>query len=129
MRVIDFRAGPTSAKRLFVVDKDGQYVGMVDAIEAHSSAIDDAVPGLVAVDLARNPNFYLLPNENVRTDLLRFEDTEREALPVLASRSDHAVVGYMTEAYALKRYTQELEQVRASETGSDLFSLGRPPAS
>jgi hypothetical protein len=33
----------------------------------------------------------------------------------------------MTEGYALKRYSQELEHLRSVETGSDLFSPGRPP--
>ncbi|MGC9954541.1 MAG: chloride channel protein [Rhizomicrobium sp.] len=118
---------PGSAKRLFVVDRKGQYVGGIDAIEIHNPLVDDALPGLVAGDLASNCDLFLLPSENVRTALLRFEDKQSEALPVLASHSDHRLVGYMTEGYALKRYTQELEHIRSIETGSDLFSLGRPP--
>ena len=118
---------PGSAKRLFVVDREEQYIGSIDAIEIHSPEIDDALAGLVAGDLASNPGIFLLPDENVRTALLRFENTQSEALPVLAARGDHRLVGYMTEAYALKRYTQELEHLRSVEIGSDLFSLGRPP--
>ncbi len=118
---------PGSAKWLFVVDRNEHYAGGIDTIEAHNPAIDDALPGVVAGDLSQYPELYLLPGENVRTALLRFEDTESETLPVLASRTDRRLIGYMTEAYALKRYTQELEQLRASETGSDLYSMGQPP--
>ncbi len=118
---------PGSAKRLYVVDRAGQYVGRIDISEAHNPDFDDALPGLVASDLAQYPNLYLLPAENLRTALMRFEDTQHETLPVLASPTDRKPVGYITEAYALKRYAQELEAVRASETGSDLYSLGQAP--
>jgi chloride channel protein, CIC family len=118
---------PENTKRLFVVDRTGQYVGQIDILEAHSPMIDDALPGLVAGDLAQHGNLYLLPADNLRTALMRFEDTQSETLPVLASRADRRPVGYLTEAYALKRYSQELERLRANETGSDLYSLGQNP--
>jgi CIC family chloride channel protein len=116
---------PGSSKRLFVVDRDGRYAGLIDVIEIHSPALDDALAGLVAADLAHDPKLFLLPGENVRTALMRFEDTQHEALPVLNTRAERKLIGYMTEAYALKRYTQELEQLRASETGSDLYAPGQ----
>lgn len=126
LRALRERYPPGSAKRLFVVDRAGFYVGSVDAIDLHNPMYDDALPGLVASDLAGHTDLFLVPGENVRTALLRFEDTQSEALPVLASRSDRRLIGYMTEAYSLKRYTQELEQLRSIETGgSDLFPLGK----
>lgn len=115
---------PGSAKKLYVVDRAGHYVGLIDVLEAHNPAIDDALPGLVASDLAQYAGLYLLPGENLRAALTRFEETQTETLPVLASRSERKPIGYLTEAYALKRYAQELELVRANETGSDLYSLG-----
>ena len=37
------------------------------------------------------------------------------------------VIGYMTEAYALRRYNQELERRRNAELGQrDLFSISEP---
>lgn len=116
---------PGSTKRLYVVDRAGQYVGRIEIAEAHSPDLNDALPGLVACDLAEFANLYLLPGENLRTALMRFEESQNETLPVLASASDRKPVGYLTEAYALRRYTQELETVRANETGSDLYSLGQ----
>ncbi|MDE2182448.1 MAG: chloride channel protein [Alphaproteobacteria bacterium] len=118
---------PGAAKRVFVIDRAGQYVGAIDMIAAHDYGLDDALPGIVVGDLARHGALHLLPGDNLRTALLRFEDTQSETLPVLASRTDHRVVGFMTEAYALKRYTQELEHLRASESGSGLYALEPPP--
>ena len=49
-------------------------------------------------------------------------------MPVLNSATERDVLGYVTEAYALKRYTQELERMRGAELGQrDLFSIGPRP--
>ncbi|HUO99755.1 MAG TPA: chloride channel protein [Rhizomicrobium sp.] len=115
-----------SAKHLLVVDRNGHYAGDIDILNAHSQELDDALPGLVAGDLAEDADLFLLPSDDLRTAFRRFEQTERETLPVLAGPGDPRPVGWLTEAYALRRYTQELELVRAQETGSDLYSLGSP---
>ncbi len=67
-------------------------------------------------------------SENIRSALARFDALQIETLPVLLSRSQQTVVGYMTEAYALKRYSAELERMRSAELGQrDLFSIGPLP--
>ena len=48
-----------------------------------------------------------MPEENVRTALARFYDSQVENLPVLDV--DRDIIGYLTEAYALRRYNQELD--------------------
>lgn len=116
---------PGSTKRLYVIDRAGHYAGRIDILEAHDTAIDDALPGLVAGDLAIDTKLYLLPGLNLRDALIRFEDCQCDSLPVLASQENPHPIGYLTEAYALKRYTQELERIRGEETGSDLYSLGQ----
>jgi CIC family chloride channel protein len=123
---LTFPAG--SAKRVFVADAQGRYMGSIDMADVHNSEIDDALEGAVAADLAEKPDLFLLPFENVRTALARYEESQTEDLPVLDSRSERTVTGYMTEAYALKRYSQELERMRSAELGErDLFSLGPLP--
>jgi CIC family chloride channel protein len=103
---------------------------MVDTAELHDSEIDDALDGAVAGDLAEEPEQFLLPSENIRSALARFDALQVETLPVLLSRSQRSVVGYMTEAYALKRYSAELERMRSAELGQrDLFSIGPLPSS
>ena len=128
LRALREKYPPGSATRVFAVATDGGYAGWIDIAEVHDPQIDDAVDQSVVADLVRQPQVYLLPSENVRTALARFEEAQTESLPVLASRNDPHVVGYMTEAYALRRYTQELERRNSAELGqANLFSLGRTP--
>ena len=118
------------AKRLYVVDAAGHYAGAIDIADLHDALIDDALDGAVAGDLAEAPDQFLLPSENIRSALARFDSLQVETLPVLLSRSQKTVVGYVTEAYALKRYSAELERMRSAELGQrDLFSIGPLPNS
>ena len=115
---------PGSAARVFAVAPDGTYAGWLDMAAVHDPQIDDDVDQGYVADLVSQPEIYLLPSENVRTALARFEEAQTESLPVLASRADPRVVGYMTEAYAMRRYMQELERRRSAELGEkSLFSL------
>ncbi len=117
-----------SAKRIFVVDRDNEYVGALDMIAVHDKKRDPGLDGLTARDLVTGSNAFLLPYENVRTALARFDELQVESLPVLSSAAARRVVGYMTEAYALRRYNQELERRRSAEVGErDLFSIAEPP--
>jgi CIC family chloride channel protein len=116
-----------SAKRVFIVDAHEKYLGIVVMATVHDPDITDAAASLVAADLALGAGIYLQPKENLRTALGRFETVEMETLPVLDNMQDMKVIGYLTEAYALRRYTQELERQRNSETGlSGPFGLGIP---
>lgn len=130
MSLADLRAKypPGSAKRVFVVAPDGHYAGWVDMAAVHDAQFDDVVDAAAVADIVGSASVYLLPSENVRTALARFEQSQSETLPVLSARADPRVIGYMTEAYALRRYTQELERRRSAELGEkDLFSLGQMP--
>jgi CIC family chloride channel protein len=62
---------------------------------------------------------------DVRTALSRFEDSESETLPVLAAADDSRVIGYVSEAYALKRFAHEMERQHSAQVGErDLFNIG-----
>jgi CIC family chloride channel protein len=116
------------AKRIYAVDAQGQYAGTIDSDDLHDAEIDDALDGAVAGDLAAAADHYLLPGDNIRTALTRFDLLQIETLPVVASAAERRVIGYVTEAYALKRYTQEMERMRSAELGMrDLFSVAPPP--
>ena len=118
---------PGSAKRVFVVSEAGAYVGTLDIAVVQDPAADEVRDRKVAGDFVSDPDLYLLPFDNVRNALTRFEEKEVEALPVLASGSDRSVIGYLTEQYALRRYNQELERRRTAELGErDLFSISEP---
>jgi CIC family chloride channel protein len=128
LRALRTKYPPGATKSIYAVDSDGRYVGVIDMLAVHDPQIDDVVDFTVVADLAGMKSVFLLPSENVRTALARFDQTQTEALPVLSARADPRVVGYLTEAYALRRYTQELERRRAAELGDEnLFSLGQKP--
>jgi CIC family chloride channel protein len=115
-------------KRIYVLDSEGRYAGAIDTDDLHDPAIDDALDGAVAGDLAQTAEQFLLPGENIRAALARFDALAIETMPVLNSSTQRGVLGYVTEAYALKRYSQELERMRSAELGQrDLFSIGPLP--
>jgi len=118
-----------SVSRVFAVDDLGHYAGLIDVATAHDSDLDAAAAGLVAGDLANDRSHFLQPTQDVKVAMALFAEAEAEALPVVHSNTDRRVIGYLTEAYALRRYTRALEQRRSSELGvPDLFSAGLPPA-
>jgi CIC family chloride channel protein len=115
---------PGSAKYAFTSDPEGNYAGTFDLGEIYDRQYDDVADFVLAADLAGPKSDCLLPMENVRAAMMRFEETRLEALPVLAAGADPRVIGYLTEAYALRRYTEEMERRRNAELGQrDLFSI------
>jgi len=114
-----------SRSTVFAVDEGGRYVGAIDVGAIHDPEFDDAASALVAGDLTGGRGHFLLPEMDVRTALSRFEDSEAETLPVLAAADDSRVIGYVSEAYALKRFAHEMERQHSAQMGErDLFNIG-----
>jgi CIC family chloride channel protein len=107
-----------SVKLVFVTDEGGQYQGLLDMAAVHNPELDEQAEEVRVRDLARNARYFLLPRTNVRTALRQFSEAEEEGLPVLDSPTSRKVIGYLTEAYALRRYNQELERQRSDELGT-----------
>jgi chloride channel protein, CIC family len=101
-----------SAKQVFVVDGDGRLSGIVDPAETHGVAGKDD-PQTVG-DLLSTSAAYLLPGDDLRTALNRFSEAAQETLPVIDNAEGRRVIGYLSEAYALRRYAHELERHRGS---------------
>lgn len=117
-----------STKTVFLVDKDGRYAGLVDTQEAHSADLDEQGDVLTAADLAQAQAHFLTPEQPVRVALDLFVAAEAEALAVVDNPTDQHIHGYLTEAYALRRYYRELEARRGEELGeNELFSPTRAP--
>lgn len=109
-------------KWVFLLDGQGAYDGIVSAADAYNPDLDERLASLAVGELKQGTKQFLLPHQDVRVALQRFANAELEALPVLASGADRRVIGYLTEAYALRRYTQELERARAQDlTSTALF--------
>ncbi|WP_205028160.1 chloride channel protein [Oleisolibacter albus] len=102
-------------KTVYALDGEGRYAGRVDMAHAHELA-DEQLPQTVA-GLAVGADQFLLPDTPVRTALKRFSETGAERLPVLDGPVTRHVLGYLSEAYALRRYSLELERRRSDELG------------
>jgi len=112
-----------STKQVYAIDEAGQYAGIVDVSAAHDPTLDPGTEQRTAGDLARSADAFLLPRQNVRQAIKLFVASEEETLPVVESRRNRRLLGYLTEAYALRRYSQELERKRGEELGErNLFS-------
>lgn len=106
-----FPAG--SARQVFVVDGRGGFCGVVDPGEA--SGPDGAAAAKTVGDLVSQPASFLLPGDNLRTALDRFSQAAQETLPVIDNAKDRRIIGYLSEAYALRRYAHELERHRGGQ--------------
>jgi len=53
----------------------------------------------------------------VKEAVAAFDKAEAEALAVIQSRESPRVIGLLTEAYALRRYSEELEMRRRELLG------------
>ena len=109
-----------ASKRVFVVGENGEYLGVVDLLEAHGPDLDSKVDQLMAGDLAHHQSDFVLPQDNIKLALTRFMSAEIEALVVLDNADDRRVVGFITEGYLLRRYSQELERRGASVLPGEL---------
>ncbi|WP_244439379.1 hypothetical protein [Azospirillum baldaniorum] len=83
----------------------------------HDPSLGDEDAKTPVGELAKHADDFLRPSDDVRSVLQRFCSAEVEALPVVTSPTDRRIVGYVTEAYALRRYSQELERQRGEELG------------
>lgn len=106
-----------SSKSLFVVRTDGGYAGVIDVSAAHDPEITELAPHLVAEDLATFRGRFFLPQDDIQTVLDKFAEAQAETLPVVTSATNPQILGYLSEAYSLKRYTQELERRRRDDLG------------
>jgi CIC family chloride channel protein len=86
LRALRAKYPPGATKSVFCADPDGHYIGVVDMAAVHDPQYDEAIDVALVADLVRRMKGHLLPFENVRTALSRFEDTQTEALPVLSAR-------------------------------------------
>jgi CIC family chloride channel protein len=116
MTVAAFRAQfpLTGTKRVFVVDERNRYSGMIVTADAHDPDID-AHRHIDGLRLAEDD--FLLPGQNVRLALNRFTSAAVESLAVVSDAAERRVIGFVTEGYALRRYNEEFERVRAAELG------------
>jgi CIC family chloride channel protein len=106
-----------SAYWIVATDPFGRYAGMIALNEAHAISLNAEKCRAPLADLLRNTGVTLTPDMNIREAARIFEETESEALAVVESRTNRQVIGMLTEAHVLRRYTEELDSVRKDLSG------------
>ena len=113
-----------TATRVFAVEGEGGYCGHVDLLDAHAALHRDGAAGVTAGDVAHGAEHFLTPGQPVRETLDLFIASAAETLAVVDNPHDRRVQGYLSEAFALRRYYRELEARHREELGDDeLFNL------
>jgi chloride channel protein, CIC family len=107
----DFPLGTT--QRVIALDDQDRYAGIVLLPEAHADADDDHKIG----DLVHYADAILLPHMTIKEAVAMFENAESDALVVVDSAEGRHVIGVLTEQYALRRYTDELDRRRRELSG------------
>ncbi|HXC27491.1 MAG TPA: chloride channel protein [Stellaceae bacterium] len=113
-----------AAIRVFAVNDKGGYQGYIDLTEAHSAVNREGNVGLRVKDVARGAEHFLTPGQPIRETLDHFIASAAETLAVVDNARDRRVQGYLSEAFALRRYYRELEARHSEELGdNELFKL------
>jgi chloride channel protein, CIC family len=102
-----------AASRVVVVDTANRYAGIVLVAEAHAPESD----GKHLADVLHCTDVMLLPQMNIKECVAMFEQGEADALAVVDSEATRRVIGLLTEQYALRRYSEELDRRRRELSG------------
>ncbi|MBN8982621.1 MAG: chloride channel protein [Rhizobiales bacterium] len=96
-----------SKTQIVAVNADGTYAGIVFVADAY--ALESKAAALR--DLLRYPKTTLVPGMDVQQAVVAFDTAEAESLAVI-DPADGMVIGLLTEAHTLRRYTEELDRRR-----------------
>ena len=121
MRLSEFRSRfPLgSAKFIAAIDPAGAFVGLVDVSDVHARSTLESSEGQDAILQHSLIHPAAWVEASTRFDLLMplFEQLETELLIVVDDKSTKRVIGLITEAFALRRYGQELDARRREMFG------------
>lgn len=121
MRLSEFRAQfPIGAtKYVAAVNANGGFMGLVDVASVHAEAAQqNGEPEPTLEEVAFHKDGWV--DAATRFDRLMplFESRETELLVVVDDKAKKRVIGLITEAFALRRYRQELEARQREMFGS-----------
>jgi len=98
---------------VIVLDDEGRYAGIVHPVEVHADSDDEHK---VAV-IEHHTETMLLPKMTIKEAVAMFENAESDALAVVDGPETRKVIGLLTEAHALRRYSEELDRRRRELSG------------
>ena len=103
-----------STNQVIAVDEDGRYAGMVLVAEAHAPEID---PTISVREILHQADHMLVPQMTAQEAISAFDRYEAEALAVVDSLERRQVTGMLSEAHALRRYSDASERQRRELLG------------
>ena len=102
-----------SVARVVAVDSAERYAGVLATSEAHAAP----ETALKLSDIVHHRKAVLLPQMSIKEAVQLFEAAESDQLAVVDSPETMRVIGVLTEQYALRRYSEELEKRRRELSG------------
>ena len=102
-----------SVARVVAIDNADRYAGILATSEAYAAG--DDVSGLAEV--VHHRKTVLLPQMSIKEAVQMFETAESDELAVVDGAETMRVIGVLTEQYALRRYSEELEKRRRELSG------------
>jgi CIC family chloride channel protein len=103
-----------STNQVVAVDEDGRYAGMVLVAEAHAPELDSTKP---LREIVHHDDHMLLPQLTAQEAIAAFDRFEAEALAVVDTLERRQVIGMLSEAHALRRYSDVSERQRRELLG------------
>ena len=103
-----------STNQVIAVDEDGRYTGMAIVAEAHAAELGKTVS---VRQILRHTDHMLVPQMTAREAIAAFDRYEAEALAVVDSLEHRQVTGQLSEAHALRRYSDASERQRRELLG------------
>jgi CIC family chloride channel protein len=103
-----------STKQVVVLDEAGGYAGLASVAALYAEPEDSAK---TVGALAQQKDAALAPEMTIKEIMEAFDHTEADALAVVDA--DGVPLGVVTEAYATRRYADELEKARRDLIGEN----------
>ncbi len=103
-----------STNQVIAVDEEGRYAGMVLVADAHAAELPATTP---LRDILRHADHVMLPQMTAQEAIRAFERYEAEALAVVDSLEHLHVMGLLSEAHTLRRFSDASERQRRELLG------------
>ncbi|CAN7722392.1 chloride channel protein [Neorhizobium tomejilense] len=108
-----------STQRAILVDDDDRYIGIILVPEVYRDVTSGEEAGTLE-KFIRYRNEFLQPQMNARQAATIFEKTRSEALVVVNNIIERRIIGQLSEAHTLRRYSEELDRRRREAVGETL---------
>jgi CIC family chloride channel protein len=119
MKVAEFmeRFPPGFTQWVVAIEPSGRYAGMIFVPDAHLVNLQADASQAKLAELTRDPENFLVAAMNIKLAAQMFEQSESEAFAVVDNEAERHVIGLLTEAHVLRRYTEELDKARRDLSG------------